>query len=174
MMARSYAWIAGLVVALMLPGLLPAQTLDLTKRFQVISRKNVDKLQDDLNEAGQNGIRVVTGSDTAGDRVALLLEKSEHKGVTYEYLVISESKANKIEQRLSLIFRETAEGLAFDMVGDRGGEPEFVDVGPAADLSGEPLGFEVENNNRVIHREVPRFFGPAVVTGRTILERRSG
>ena len=101
MRVSKYVGMAALA-ALLVAETLPAQMLDLTKRFQVISRKSVDKLQNDLNKAGENGIRVVTGSSTAGDRVALLLEKSKHKGDTYEYLVISESKPSKIEQRLSL------------------------------------------------------------------------
>ncbi len=102
MFARKCGWIAGLAVALLLPALLPAQKLDLTKRFQIVARKDVDKVQKDLNKAGQNGLRIVTGSATAGDRVVLMLEKSKQKGASYEYLVLSESDPKKIEQRLSL------------------------------------------------------------------------
>ena len=92
----------GLAVVLMLAGTLAAQELDLTRRFNVVARKDAGMLQKELNKAGQNGFRVVTGSTTGGDEVTLLLEKSADKGAAFEYLVIAAGGTPKLEQRLSL------------------------------------------------------------------------
>ena len=79
----------------------PAQNLDLTKRYNIVARKDTGKLQKDLNRAGQNGFRVVTGSTTGGDEVTLLIEKAKDGGV-YEYMVVSAGKTQKLEQKIGL------------------------------------------------------------------------
>ncbi len=94
--------VAGLVSVLSFPAPGANQVLDLTQRYQVISRKDVSKLQRDLNKAGLNGIRVVMGSDTGGGEVALLLEKSKEQGARFEYIIISESDAGNLEKRIGL------------------------------------------------------------------------
>ena len=97
-----FGLVFGLIAILALPALARAQTLDLDQRYQVISWKDASQLQRDLNTAGQNGIRVVTGSHTTSDEVTLLLEKSKDKGAHFEYVVISESGAGRLEKRIGL------------------------------------------------------------------------
>jgi len=92
--------ITALAVGLMLPGAAGAQTLDLTKRFQVVMHKDIKKMQTDLNKAGQNGIRIVTGSSTGGEELVFLLEKDEREGAAYEHLIISGGDLPKLEQSL--------------------------------------------------------------------------
>ncbi len=79
----------------------PAQNLDLTKRYNIVARKDTGKLQKELNKAGQNGFHVVTGSTTGGDEVTLLLEKTKDGGA-YEYMVVSAGKTQKLEQKIGL------------------------------------------------------------------------
>lgn len=94
--------VVGLLAVVLLPAALAAQDLDLSKRYNVLARKDAGKLQQDLNKAGQNGFRVVTGSSTGGDEVTLLIEKSGEEGAAYEYVVITAGETPRLEQRLSL------------------------------------------------------------------------
>lgn len=89
-----------LVCGLLIPATAGAQILDLTKQFQVITRKDIAKLHGDLNKAGQNSIRVATGTPTGGDELLIMLEQDKNKGV-YEYLVVSSGDPKEIEQQLS-------------------------------------------------------------------------
>lgn len=79
-----------------------AQLLDLTRRYQVIARKDAETLQMDLNKAGQAGIRLVTGSQAGANEVVLLLEKVQQPNAVFEYLVIWESSPAEAERRLGL------------------------------------------------------------------------
>jgi len=85
----------------MVAGVASAQTLDLTKQYQVLARKDVKKMQRDLNKAGQNGIRVVTGNQTGGEELIYLLEKDQKNESNYEYLIVSAGELTKLEQALS-------------------------------------------------------------------------
>lgn len=85
----------------LLAGVICGQTLDLTKRYNVLARKDTGRLEKDLNKAGQNGFHVLAGSTTGGDEVTLLIEKSKDGG-TFEYLVVSAGDTKKLEQRISL------------------------------------------------------------------------
>ena len=89
-----------ITTALLLPAAAPAQRLDLTQKYNVLANKDVDRLETDLNKAGQEGYRVIAGSTTGGDEVTLLLEKVG--GGPYEYIVIAAGDPKKVEQRLSL------------------------------------------------------------------------
>jgi hypothetical protein len=89
-----------IVCGLLIPATAGAQILDLTKRFQVITRKDTTKLHGDLNKAGQNNIRVATGTPTGGDELLIMLEQDKDKGV-YQYLVVSASDPTEIEKQLS-------------------------------------------------------------------------
>ena len=79
-----------------------AQLLDLTRRYQVIARRDAQTLQMDLNKAGQAGIRLVTGSQAGTNEVVLLLEKVQQPNAVFEYLVIWESSPAEAERRLGL------------------------------------------------------------------------
>ncbi len=96
---------AVLACALLFPAGAEAQPLDLTKRFQVIARKDIPSLHGDLSRAGKNNIRVATGSPTGGDEILLLLEQDPDKGA-YEYYIVSASDPQDIEKQLSLGARE--------------------------------------------------------------------
>jgi hypothetical protein len=89
-----------LVCGLLIPANAGAQTLDLTKRFQIIAQSDIAKLHGDLNNAGQNGIRVTIGAPTGGEEVLVMLEQDKDKGF-YQYLVISAADPKEIEQQLN-------------------------------------------------------------------------
>ncbi len=95
-----HAALVGFTILAALGGTAAAQKLDLTRDYQVISRGDVKKLHGDLNKAGQNGIHVVTGSFSGGDRLRLLLEKTSGKE-TYEYYIAAAGDMAKLEQQVS-------------------------------------------------------------------------
>lgn len=88
-----------ITVSLALPAIAGAQTLDLTKRYNVLARKDTRKLERDLNKAGQNGFRVVAGSTTGSEEVTLLLEKVGEDSFR-EYIVVSAGNTKKLEQQI--------------------------------------------------------------------------
>ncbi len=92
--------LAGLALLALTAAPAAAQKLDLTRDYQVLSRGDVKKLHGDLNKAGQNGIHVVTGSFSGGDRIRLLLEKTSGKE-TYEYYIAAAGDMTKLEQQVS-------------------------------------------------------------------------
>ncbi len=99
-MSKKYVVMAALLVAGLLSAqALQAQILDLTKRYQVIERNDTNELFNDLSKAGQNGIRVVTGSSTGGSDVMLLLEKDPDNG-RFDYVVVAADKPADIERQL--------------------------------------------------------------------------
>ena len=94
--------VVGLLAVVLLPAALVAQDLDLSRRYNVLARKDTGKLEKELNKAGQNGFRVVAGSSTGGEEVTLLIEKSAEEGAAFKYVVIAAGETPKLEQRLSV------------------------------------------------------------------------
>ncbi len=92
------AVMAGVALSLLSTPALEAQILDLTQRYQVIERDDTDELYRDLSKAGQNGIRVMTGSST-GDNVMVLLGKVD-ENQRFEYFVVAADKPADVERQI--------------------------------------------------------------------------
>lgn len=93
------ALVAG-AVALVAPAA-QGQRLDLTQQYNVLASGDAERLEADLNKAGENGFRLVAGSTTGGSEITVLVEKVSGSA-NYQYAVLAASNTQRLEQRLSL------------------------------------------------------------------------
>ena len=112
--------------------------LDLEQRFLLLATTKTSTMQEELNEASAAGYRVVVGSTTNGDEMALILEKVATPPQNYEYMLLATSRTSTMQKEL-----EEAAGQGFRLLpstmiakNQMFGDPEIVVVlekMPAAD-----------------------------------------
>ncbi len=88
-----------------LSALLPAavalpQPQDLTGRFLLLATTRTGTMEKELEEAAAAGYRVVTGSPTSGDEMALVLEKVATPPDTYQYLLLATTRTGTMQREL--------------------------------------------------------------------------
>ena len=85
--------------------------LDLDQRYLLLATKKTSTMQKELDEASAAGYRIVVGSPTSGDEMALILEKVATPPNNYEYLLLATSKTSTMQKEL-----EEAAGEGFRLL----------------------------------------------------------
>ena len=101
-MKRPSFWTRAVLVLIMVaPTLSVAGELDLTQRFLLLATKKTSTMQKELNQAATAGYRVLTGSPTSGDEMAIILEKLASPPNTYGYLLLATTRTSTMEKELN-------------------------------------------------------------------------
>lgn len=75
--------------------------LDLTQRFLLLATTKTSTMQKELAEAAAAGYRVLAGSRTSGQEVALILEKSADPPNVYQYYLLATERTSTMEKELN-------------------------------------------------------------------------
>lgn len=96
-----------LALMLLLPGLGTAtQSKDSGDLYKLLATTRTSTMQKELDEASAEGYRILTGSPTAGNEMALFLQRVAKPPATYAYKLLATSRTGTMQKELN----EVAEG----------------------------------------------------------------
>ena len=70
------------------------------QRYLLLATTRTSTMQEELGEAADLGFRIVAGSPTSGDEMALFLERVATPPDTYEYLVLATSRTITMQEEV--------------------------------------------------------------------------
>ena len=73
---------------------------DLTGRFLLLATSRTGTMQRELDEAAAAGYRILTGSPTSGDEIAVILEKVVTPPNTYQYLLLATTLTGTMQREI--------------------------------------------------------------------------
>ena len=73
---------------------------DLSERFLLLATTRTGTMQRELDEAAAAGYRILTGSPTSGDEIAVILEKVVTPPNTYQYILLATSRTGTMQREL--------------------------------------------------------------------------
>lgn len=73
---------------------------DLSERFLLLATTRTGTMQRELDEAAAAGYRILTGSPTSGDEIAVILEKVVTPPNTYQYLLLATTLTGTMQREL--------------------------------------------------------------------------
>ena len=74
--------------------------LDLTQRYLLLATTKTSTMQKELGQASAAGYRIIAGSPTSGEEMALILEKVATLPNNYEYILLA---TTRLRNRFSVI-----------------------------------------------------------------------
>ena len=101
---------------------------DLTGRFLFLATARTGTMQRELDEAAAAGYRILTGSPTSGDEMAVILEKVVTPPNTYQYLLLATTLTGTMQRELDEAASEGFRLLPATMISKTGffGDQEIV------------------------------------------------
>ena len=73
---------------------------DLAGRFLLLATSRTGTMQRELDEAAAAGYRILTGSPTSGDEIAVILEKVVTPPNTYQYLLLATTLTGTMQREI--------------------------------------------------------------------------
>jgi hypothetical protein len=83
-----------------------AQDKGETPTYLLLATKRTGTMQKEIDEAADQGYRILTGSPTSGDEMALFLQKTALPSAPYKYRLLATTRTGTMERELN----EAAEG----------------------------------------------------------------
>jgi len=73
---------------------------DLSERFLLLATTRTGTMQRELDEAAAAGYRILAGSPTSGDEIAVILEKVVTPPNTYQYLLLATTLTGTMQREI--------------------------------------------------------------------------
>jgi hypothetical protein len=89
-----------IALALAYPGSSAALQED-NDRYLLLATTRTSTMQDELDEAAAAGFRILTGSPTSGNEMAIFLERVAVPPATYEYRLLATTRTSTMEEELN-------------------------------------------------------------------------
>ena len=101
---------------------------DLAGRFLLLATSRTGTMQRELDEAAAAGYRILTGSPTSGDEIAVILEKVVTPPNTYQYLLLATTLTGTMQREIDEAASEGFRLLPATMISKTGffGDQEIV------------------------------------------------
>ena len=117
-----------LTVGALLLSLAAVPLQDLTERFLLLATTRTGTMQRELDEAAAAGYRILTGSPTSGDEMAVILEKVVTPPNTYQYLLLATTLTGTMQREIDEAASEGFRLLPATMISKTGfwGDQEIV------------------------------------------------
>lgn len=97
--------LSGVVVALtvLVPGTTAWAQVEVEpdQRYLLLATERTSTMQEELEEAAALGFRIVTGSPTSGNEMAILLERMATPPDTYQYRLLATTRTSTMQEELS-------------------------------------------------------------------------
>ena len=102
--------------------------LDLTQRYLLLATTKTSTMQKELGQASAAGYRIIAGSPTSGEEMALILEKVATLPNNYEYILLATTRTSTMQKELAKAASQGFRLLPSTMISKSGllGDDEIV------------------------------------------------